>query len=1362
MPSRFFRRLDVRSFGTVERCVGLLLLLTAPFTAPAAAAPPGDDWLRVLEESDAGVTLELRAAEPVREASGWTVPGFDRGGEPGMPVRFERGAWLGVPGVHGARLEILETAKRDLGKLEWPRLQGVARRADRLAAEAAGRSVPELHDVPARAFASAWPAAFVELGPGGDLRGRAVVPLTFHPVQIQPDGNVSAVTLVRVRITFADRVRVAPAALGATPEPLHTALINAASAAHWALAAPTVASAARAPRVAALPAQRLRIKIAARGIYELSYAELKAAGVGVDQPAFDPRTLRIYFDRWKPQALVADSTGSWQPSAAMRQAAIWVPGEGDGSFTSNDPNDRVVFYALGPEGYEIDSEATVDSLAYFRHPFDRNQYAWLVWGDGVFGARMSSVVTPSVPGDSVVTTVTNRTHVEQDLDFARIDDLWIWQEIRDTRPLRVQFQLDLGGQASAVGALRLALGFDEVGVQQIVDPQLNGVTLPRISFGATEQAHLQTFSGVALQAVNNLDLSIPTGVNAARITDLLEFDVVWARPLAASAAHVLDWTNRAPRDGVAYELTGFGANAPTAFDVTDPWSPRVLSGLAPQGTGAATTWQVHGTGAAHARAHYVAVGDLALGGAIHPAARDLALRSVVPLRARTTAPDMLIVTHSSLRAAADRLAQYRRGHFPGGGSPDILVADVADIYDNFSGGRVDPIAIRNYAKFLYNLDVTPRLRYLALFGDATHDVRQLRGASALTLVPTVQGGYYGIDRAGWVADYAVDDWLGELGTPPPGANPYPIPDLAIGRIPARTAADADRIVDKLIAYEAAPLGAWRTRVLLAADDECSPRGGCGETFHTDNSEDLARQVPANLHVVKYYETEYPSILGQKPLARAAFIKTWNEGCAVLNFQGHGAPRQLTDEVLFLSTDIPSLVNGAKAPLFLPISCTVSEFDDPERQSMCEDLFADPAGGAIATVGATTLTFVGSNLQFNQALFRELFLEGATGRIPLGTVQQLAKTRTTNSNTESYVLIGDPSMTLDFPQNLVRFVAGADSLETGHRTQITGEVVTSQGDVISGFDGTAEVLVFGTADESGFLLSPPQVPPHVQIYIPYDLPGPPLYRGTVPVQNGRLSFQFIVPKSAHAGRKAHISAYASSPAADATGAQSGVNVAIGATSDSSTGVPRIAMHFPNNRTRVKAGTILTADIHDENGIGIQGTSLPNSILLDFDGRNESLNVTSLFQYAAGSDSAGTLNVPLPSDLEAGAHSVTLIASDNLGNQATATIEFQVVDAEVVRLVNVLAFPNPFRDWTRFFFEITDPAEVELRVFTTSGREIWHHRQRFDAGTQASIRWEGVDLRHDAVANGTYLYRLRARPDRAGVAPLETVGKVVIMR
>jgi hypothetical protein len=125
-----------------------------------------------------------------------------------------------------------------------------------------------------------------------------------------------------------------------------------------------------------------------------------------------------------------------------------------------------------------------------------------------------------------------------------------------------------------------------------------------------------------------------------------------------------------------------------------------------------------------------------------------------------------------------------------------------------------------------------------------------------------------------------------------------------------------------------------------------------------------------------------------------------------------------------------------------------------------------------------------------------------------------------------------------------------------------------------------------------------------------------------------------------------------------------------------------MRFPNDRTRVKAGTLLTAEIRDENGINIQGTSLRNSIYLDFDHSNNPLDVTGQFRYTAGSDSAGSVAVPIPGDLTPGAHTATLIASDNLQNTATATLDFQVVDEAVVQLVNVLAFPNPFKDWTRF--------------------------------------------------------------------------------
>ena len=48
------------------------------------------------------------------------------------------------------------------------------------------------------------------------------------------------------------------------------------------------------------------------------------------------------------------------------------------------------------------------------------------------------------------------------------------------------------------------------------------------------------------------------------------------------------------------------------------------------------------------------------------------------------------------------------------------------------------------------------------------------------------------------------------------------------------------------------------------------------------------------------------------------------------------------------------------------------------------------------------------------------------------------------------------------------------------------------------------------------------------------------------------------------------------------------------------------------------------------------------------------------------------------------------------------------------------------------------------------------------SQASIEWSGVDQHGDVIANGTYLYRLRATPQRPGARRFEHIGKIVITR
>ncbi|HZM15473.1 MAG TPA: C25 family cysteine peptidase, partial [Candidatus Krumholzibacteria bacterium] len=765
---------------------------------------------------------------------------------------------------------------------------------------------------------------------------------------------------------------------------------------------------------------------------------------------------------------------------------------------------------------------------------------------------------------------------------------------------------------------------------------------------------------------------------------------------------------------------------------------------------------------------------------------DAVLRNVRPLRTPAVVPDMVVITHASLLEQAERFAQHRRAHFPGaatlGHTPEVQVVDVADIYENFSGARVDPLAIRNYLKLLYTQpfppgETAPRLRYALLFGEATHDPRRLEAGSTPTLVPTVHAWYADPMDAGveqlspqhlrrW---FAVEDWLGEMDMPRAAGlgNVHAVPDIGVGRLTPRSSAEAQRLVDKIVEYDnSTDFEAWRTRVVLSADDECKPGQGCYEDEHVLGMERLVPRTPESWDIVKIYLTEYDATLGQKPQGRAAFIRAWSDGCALVCYQGHGAPRQLADEVLFLSTDIPALTNGRQLPVFMAFSCTVAEFDAPELQSMCEDMIASSAGGAVAAMAATQLTFADANADYNVEIWDAMFVDGTTSKVPLGTIHMLGKSRSPASdglNNEAYVLLGDPSLVLQSPEAEVTFTSGADSLQAGTSARVEAMVhLPGQTVPLDSFDGSADVEVLGSADDSGY-----QSPVTPFVRIPYDLPGPPLYRGRVSVQDGLFAFQFVVPLGAKLGAKARLSAYgfAASEGNDAKGAAEAVRVVRAAVPDSSLGSPRIRLYFQNNLTQVKPGTQLFGEIRDENGINIQGTTLPSSILLDFDERNQPLNVTAQFRYAEGSDSVGTVSVPLPEGLAAGGHKATLIASDNLQNRSTQSLDFQVVPASAELMANVVAFPNPFKDRTFFFFELTDPADVLLRVFTSSGREVWRYESFVDTPQQVSIRWDGLDFARDPLANGTYLYRVEARPrrDTPGEGPvLKHVGKVVIMR
>ncbi len=1347
------------------------LIASLPWMSGGAAPRPDSSWIEMIRDDDEGMEVVLRAPPLVRDGRTVQVPGFAWGGEPGLPIEFERAALIAVPGSRGAVLEIASQETETQSGVEAPRVPWGKEARD--SAPTAGVAAPQ-------SWTTQVPTAAVRLENGGMVRGRDVTTLRFTPLLFDPKGGATYVHTVRLRLRFADRP--APREAATADEPLHAAFLNTTTAARWRTRFEVQKPTALASTL--LPQRRIRLRIPRTGLYALNHARLQAI-LGAELDSIDPTQLQIFMDTWAPIPLRADSLpASWQTDYALRETAIWVQGEADHSF---DTQDSIVFYALGPEDYVDLTGLRADSLLHAQNPYDRFQVAWLVWGEAN-GLRLASVPSsaPGTPPDLVQSTWA-RLHFEEDLQFDEVDDLWMWDELRTNNPVFVAFDADLGRVTNPAALLRIGIsdGDPYSRPDHAVNVRLNNEDLGVIRWikpTSRPQNHYATFP-VTLLTSSRLELSLSRTL-PSEPTAFLKFDLSWDRPLVlptrGSEAGRLRWSRRPTTPDEAYELVGFGTQEPWVLDVSDALRPvRLTDATAP---GTPGTWRLRYGRGQGIRTHFLAVNAPTL---MDPA--NVNQETLRPLQRPASVPDMVIVTEASLLSQAQRLAQHRAAHFPGaatlGHVPDVQVVDIADIYDNFSGGRVDALAIRNYLKLLYTQpllpgETSPRLRYVLLFGEATHDPRRLDPGSTATLVPTVHAWYANPMDAGvggvqrppqhlrrW---FAVEDWLGEMDAPRAAglSNMHPLPDLGVGRLTPRTLGDAERLVDKLIAYDTSTdYGAWRTRVVLSADDECKPGQGCFESEHVEGMESLVPWTPPEWDIDKSYLTEYPAVLGQKPQGRAAFIRSWSEGCALVCYQGHGAPRQLADEVLFLSTDIPSLTNSRRLPVFMAYSCTVAEFDAPELQTMAEDLIASTAGGAIAAMGATVETFASPNADYNVEVWQAMFEFGATSKVPFGIIHQLAKNRSSlfdGLNNEKYVLLGDPAMTLLAPEALVAFSGDADSLQAGRSTRVEGTVhLGGESTALAGFDGFADVEVSGTADDSGYQSATST------LRIPYDLPGPPLYRGRVAVEDGRLQFQFVVPLGAKLGNKARISAYAweTSSARDAKGADNSVRVVRAAVPDSSLGPPRIALYFPNNLTKVKPGTPLVGEIRDENGINIQGTTLPSSILLDFDSRNQPLNVTAQFRYADGSDSVGAVTVPLPDGLEPGRHQATMIASDNLQNRSTQSLDFDVVPASATLMANVIAFPNPFRDRTYFFFELTDPADVVVRVFTASGREVWRTQQFVDEPQQVSILWEGIDFARDALANGTYLYRVEAHPrqttGQAGPV-LKHVGKVVIMR
>ncbi len=313
-----------------------------------------------------------------------------------------------------------------------------------------------------------------------------------------------------------------------------------------------------------------------------------------------------------------------------------------------------------------------------------------------------------------------------------------------------------------------------------------------------------------------------------------------------------------------------------------------------------------------------------------------------------------------------------------------LLVTPQEVYDSYSHGEVDPLAFQALLRE-GSASWETKPRFVLLVGDSTYDPHGFQVEPPTAYLPspfveTVFGGETVSDNL--IAD--VDD------------DGYP--DVALGRLPARTPEQVSRYVEKALAYSNDPAeGDWRQRVLLAADGQ--------ETLFQAHSERLREDVPSDIEAL----TVYPNARSD---ALAEMLPRLNEGSLVVNYVGHGSVQQWGKDQLLTAESASALTNGQRLPIFINMTCLAGLFSHPKQESLAESLLWAAEGGAIAAVAPTSLTLPTNQTQLNISLLQSLL---SAERPTVGEALDAAK-RTVILNTANdhdivatFNLLGDPAL-----------------------------------------------------------------------------------------------------------------------------------------------------------------------------------------------------------------------------------------------------------------------------------------------------------------------------------------------------------------
>ena len=1035
--------------------------------------------------------------------------------------------------------------------------------------------------------------------------------------------------------------------------------------------------------------------------------------------------------------------------------------------------DRILFYAQGPTTWKR-YNALVPQLQV-QHPYAISG-TYFVTNDSRF-SDVAIDVAGNEPAGEIETFYTERLYHEQELaNPGETGRIFLGESFLSTKSQSFRFKLDGLVEGSTVNVIT-EFAAQTKGAKSTIrvafnDSALNVGDLDIIketeSLNHNHYWLSQSVKSFTLNGTDDLkytvNYSCPGNVYVARLNYIT---VNYKRPMALRNGSLL-LPLAEGRTTMSYQVSGCGSTT-RVWNVTAPYAPVQLRTVLEDG-------KLRFTPDRYGRGEFIVFDES--GTYSHPELiGEVANQDI---HAQPT-PDMIILAPSAYLEQAQRIAALheRYDHFR------VLVLDHEKVFNEFSSGTQDAMAYRRLCKMFYDRGRSEdghQLGYLLLLGNGSYDNRLIGTNSTALNYPHLLT-WQSVNSYDEDYSYSSDDYFGALADGSSTGYNEKL-DIAVGRILAKSVAEARTVVNKLEKYIAKPdYGAWKNQVLMTADDE-------NDGKHMRQSKNMikeARENGGNDMVFNYVFIDAFNSVSQGgarsyPDARSKMFNLLNEGVLWWNYVGHASTQNWTGEGLLTRTDIETNLYYRHLPVVYAATCEFCRFDN-SILSGGERMFLNANGGAIALLCPSRLAYIDENGPLTKSVGKYAFSPDGQGQPRrIGDILRLAKNdnvNNSNSNNRRFFVFGDPAMRLAYaPYTAVVETINGERVDEDNRpffkarqpVEFSGKIVDWKGDLAQDFNGTVVSTLFGPEQEvitHGYGEEGDSV--HY-----YDRTNR-LAITVDTVDAGRFNVRVIIPSEVNNEYDNYVPslislyAYDSQDSLEAKGSNNNFYI-YGYEQEEvadTIGPDIIVMGLNDDQfvdgADVNESPLLLATVGDDSGVNFSSAGIGHSMTLTLDGTVSYNNLVGYYTpMFAEHGTLGSLNYQL-SDLSQGPHTLRLRVWDVYNNVSERTIKFNVVNGLAPDIADIYCAPNPASVETAFYVKHNRPdavVTVTIEVYDLMGRRVWSTTQsgRSDMYTSTPVTWDLTDAGGRRVPRGIYVYRATITTD--GVKEATKAKKIAV--